>query len=106
MALASSAGIIEFVSVRDQESRQHERREATVAGAVRHEIASDHAEARYRECIKGSKYDDDCARHPIESVSLADTLADARAAGRQALRRDERDLRRQRHGQEWQSQPP
>jgi hypothetical protein len=63
VALAASAGIIESASARDYyEDRRHDRRQAVVAGAVRHEIAEDRAEARYRECMRGSQYDQECDR--------------------------------------------
>lgn len=69
VALASSAGIIEAASARDYydnrnyyEDRRHDRRQAVVAGAVRHEIAEERAEARYRECMRGSRYDQECDR--------------------------------------------
>lgn len=68
-ALAASAGIIESASARDYydnrdyyEDRRHDRRQAVVAGAVRHEIAEERAEARYRECMRGSRYDQECDR--------------------------------------------
>jgi hypothetical protein len=79
MALASSAGLIETASARDYydnrgygnynnrgygyyDDRRHDRRQAVVAGAVRHEIAEERAEARYRECMRGSRYDQECDR--------------------------------------------
>jgi hypothetical protein len=69
VALAASAGTIELASARDYydnrdyyNDRRHDRRQAVVAGAVRHEIAEDRAEARYRECMRGSTYDQECDR--------------------------------------------
>lgn len=40
----------------------NERRQAVVAGALAHGVASARAEDRYRECMRGSRYDEDCAR--------------------------------------------
>lgn len=64
VALAASAVSIELAVASDRyvSDRQHDRRQAVVAGAVRHEIAEDRAEARYRECMQGSRYDQDCDR--------------------------------------------
>jgi hypothetical protein len=42
--------------------RRHDRRQAVVAGAVRHEIAEDRAEAHYRDCMRGERYDRECDR--------------------------------------------
>jgi hypothetical protein len=71
VALAASAGMIESASARDYDSRQQERREAIVAGVVRHEIASDRAEEHYRECMRGSRYDTDCDRRRYEEEQEA-----------------------------------
>lgn len=64
VALAASAGPIKLAVADDYyyNDRRHDRRQAVVAGAVRHEIASERAEQRYRECMRGSRYDEDCAR--------------------------------------------
>jgi hypothetical protein len=66
VALAAGVGVAESVSARDDyygyDDRRHDRRQAVVAGAVRHEIASDRAEARYRECMRGGRYDQECDR--------------------------------------------
>jgi hypothetical protein len=58
--MAAGVGMIASASA-DHRNRQ-ERREAIVAGAVRNEIATERAEDRYRECMRGSNYDEDCAR--------------------------------------------
>jgi hypothetical protein len=76
VALAASAGIIGAASARDYEDRRHDRRQAVVAGAVRHEIAEDRAESRYRECMRGSQYDENCARQRYQDEQ------DARRKGR------------------------
>jgi hypothetical protein len=60
-ALAASACIIGSASASDRNRRQ-ERREAIVAGAVRNQVATERAENRYQECMRGSRYDEDCAR--------------------------------------------
>lgn len=64
--LAASAGLVGIASARDYyddyNDRRHDRRQAVLAGAVRHEIAEDRAEARYRECMRGSRYDQECDR--------------------------------------------
>jgi hypothetical protein len=66
VALAAGVGVVESVSARDYyddyNDRRHDRRQAVVAGAVRHEIAEERAEARYRECMRGSRYDQECDR--------------------------------------------
>ena len=63
VGLAASAGTIELASARDYyDDRRHDRRQAVVAGAVRHEIAEDRAESRYRECMRGGRYDQECDR--------------------------------------------
>jgi hypothetical protein len=65
VVLATGVGIIESAAARDDyyyNDRRHDRRQAVVAGAVRHEIASDRAEARYRECMRGGRYDQECDR--------------------------------------------
>jgi hypothetical protein len=62
VALAASVGITESASAYDYDNRREERREAIVAGVVRHEIAEERAEAHYRECMRESRYDEDCAR--------------------------------------------
>lgn len=63
VALAAGAGNIQIASARDYyDDRRHDRREAVVAGAVRHEIAQDRAEAHYRECLREGRYDRECDR--------------------------------------------
>ena len=62
VALAASAGIIESASARDSEGRRQDRREAIVAGVVRNKVATERAEDRYQECMRGSRYDEDCDR--------------------------------------------
>lgn len=63
MALAASAGNIQIASARDYyDERRHDRREAIVAGAVRHEIAENRAEAHYRECLRDGRYNRECDR--------------------------------------------
>lgn len=71
LALAASVGPAKLVSARDYDDRRHDRRQAVVAGAVRHEIAEDRAEARYRECMRGSRYDQDCDRQRWEDEQEA-----------------------------------
>jgi hypothetical protein len=71
VALAASAGIIESASARDYDSRRQDRREAIVAGAVRNKVATDRAEERYRECIRESRYDEDCDRRLWEEEQEA-----------------------------------
>lgn len=61
VALAASAGPVKFASAHDYyDDRRHDRRQAVVAGAVAHEIAEERAEAHYRECMRGSRYDQEC----------------------------------------------
>lgn len=64
VALAASAAPIQVAFADDHyyNDRRHDRRQAVLAGAVRHEIAEDRAEQRYRECIRGSGYDRECER--------------------------------------------
>jgi len=63
VALAAGVGNIQIASARDYyDDRRHDRRQAIVAGAVRHEVASNRAEAHYRECMRESRYDENCAR--------------------------------------------
>jgi hypothetical protein len=63
VALAAGAGNIQIASARDDyDDRRHDRRQAVVAGAVRHEIAEDRAEAHYRDCMRGGSYDRECDR--------------------------------------------
>lgn len=73
LALAASVGPAKLVNARDYyvDDRRHDRRQAVVAGAVRHEIAEDRAEARYRECMRGSRYDQDCDRQRWEDEQEA-----------------------------------
>lgn len=73
VALAASAGIIESASADDYyyNDRRHDRRQAIVAGAVRHEIASERAEAHYRECKRESGYDNYCDRQRWEEEQQA-----------------------------------
>ena len=78
VALAASAGIIESASARDYESRREVRRQAIVAGAVRNKVATERAEDRYHDCMKGSRYDEDCDRQRYEDER------NARAKGRRA----------------------
>ena len=78
VALAASAGMIESASARDYESRREVRREAIVAGVVRNKIATERAEENYRECKRGSGYDQDCDRQRWEDEQ------DARKKGRRA----------------------
>lgn len=74
VVLAASASIIESASAGD--SRRQDRREAIVAGAVRHQIATERAEDRYHDCVRGSTYDQDCDRQRYEDER------EARAKGR------------------------
>ena len=69
--LAASACIIESASADNHKNHRQERREAIVAGAVRNEIATERAEDRYRECMRGSSYDDDCARQRYQDEEEA-----------------------------------
>lgn len=63
LALAASVGIIDSASARDRyDSRREVRREAIVAGVVRNKVATERAENRYQECMRDSRYDEDCAR--------------------------------------------
>ena len=78
VALAASAGIIESASARDYESRREIRREAIVAGVVRNKVATERAEERYRDCMRGSRYDENCDRRRWEDEQ------DARRKGRRA----------------------
>jgi hypothetical protein len=78
VALAAGAGIVETVSAKDYYERHEERRQAVVAGAVSHGVASARAEDRYRECMRGSGYDDNCARQRYRDEQ------DARRKGRRA----------------------
>jgi hypothetical protein len=66
VAVAASAGIIESAIARDSDSRRQDRREAIVAGAVRNKVATERAEDRYNECMRGSTYDEGCARQRWE----------------------------------------
>jgi len=76
VALAASASIIESASAGDYESRREVRRQAIVAGAVRNKVATERAEDRHRECMRGSSYDEGCEQQRYE-----DEL-EARAKGR------------------------
>jgi hypothetical protein len=71
VALAAGAGVIESASARDYDSRRQDRREAIVAGVVRNKYATDRAEERYRECMRGSRYDEDCDRQRWEDEQEA-----------------------------------
>ncbi|MFN8998031.1 MAG: hypothetical protein ACK5YQ_06235 [Betaproteobacteria bacterium] len=62
MSLAASVGLIESVAASDYDERRQDRREAIVAGAVRSKYVNDRVEERYRECMRGSRYDQDCDR--------------------------------------------
>lgn len=61
--LAASAGIIESASAGDY-YRDHRqvRRQAIVAGAVRNQVATERAQYRYQECVRGSSYNEGCER--------------------------------------------
>ena len=74
VVLAASASIIESASAGD--SRRQDRREAIVAGAVRNKVATERAEDRYQECMRGASYDEGCARQRYEDEQ------DARRKGR------------------------
>ena len=78
VALAASAVMIESASADDHKNHRQERREAIVAGAVRNQIATERAEDRYRECMRGSSYDEDCARQRWQDEE------EARRKGRRA----------------------
>ena len=71
VALAASAGMIESASARDYDSRREVRREAIVAGVVRNKVATERAEQDYRECMRGSSYDQDCDRQRWEDQQQA-----------------------------------
>lgn len=71
VALAAGAGIIESATASDYDSRRQDRREAIVAGAIRNKYATDRAEERYRECMRGSRYDQDCDRQRWEDEQEA-----------------------------------
>jgi hypothetical protein len=61
MALAASASIIESASAGDYyDGRRQVRRQAIVAGAVRHQVATERAEDRYHDCMRGSTYNQGC----------------------------------------------
>lgn len=60
--LAAGASMVNSADARYYESRRENRREAIVAGAVRHGIASERADANYRECLRESDYDQACER--------------------------------------------
>jgi hypothetical protein len=62
VTLAASAGIIEVANAWDGHDRRQDRRQAIVAGSIREDIANSRAEDRYRECMRESSYDEDCAR--------------------------------------------
>jgi NAD(P)H-hydrate repair Nnr-like enzyme with NAD(P)H-hydrate dehydratase domain len=70
VALAAGAGIVESASA-DYKSHREVRREAIVAGAVRKEVATERAENRYRDCVRGSGYDQDCDRQRWEDEQQA-----------------------------------
>ena len=76
VALAASASIIESASAGDYDSHRQVRRQAIVAGAVRNKIATERAEDRYHDCVRGSTYDHDCDRQRYEDEQ------EARAKGR------------------------
>lgn len=76
VALAASAGIIESASAGDYDSRREVRRQAIVAGVVRNKVATERAEDRYHDCVRGSTYDQDCDRQRYEDER------EARAKGR------------------------
>ena len=67
VALAASAGIIESASAGDYDSRREVRRQAIVAGVVRNKVATERAEDRYRDCMRGSGYNEDCGRQRYEA---------------------------------------
>ena len=67
VALAAGLGVIQSAAARDYyddryDDRRHDRRQAVVAGAVVHAAASERAEARYRECMRNGRYDQECDR--------------------------------------------
>ena len=71
VVLAAGAGIVESAGADDYKSRREVRREAIVAGAVRNKVATDRAEDRYRDCVRGSGYDQDCDRQRWEDEQEA-----------------------------------
>ncbi len=71
VALAASACIVESASADDYKSRREVRREAIVAGAVRNKYATDRAEDRYSECMRGSGYNEGCDRQRWEDEQEA-----------------------------------
>lgn len=71
VALAAGAGIIDSASADGYKSHREVRREAIVAGAVRKEVATERAENRYRDCVRGSGYDQNCDRQRWESEQEA-----------------------------------
>lgn len=78
LAVTAVAGIIPPASARDYDDRRQDRREAIVAGVVRNKIVTERAEDRYKECMRESRYDEDCARQRWEDEQ------DARKKGRRA----------------------
>jgi len=72
VALAAGAGIIESASAGDY-YRDHRqvRRQAIVAGAVRNKVATDRAEDRYHDCMRGSTYDQGCDRQRYQDEQSA-----------------------------------
>jgi hypothetical protein len=62
VALAAGAGIVDVASAKDRYDRREERRQAVVVGAVAQGVSANRAEDRYRECMRDSRYDEDCAR--------------------------------------------
>lgn len=69
--LAAGAGLANLASAKDRYERREERRQAVVAGAIAQGVASNRAEDRYRECMRGSQYDDNCARERHHDESEA-----------------------------------
>ena len=71
VALAAGAGIVDTASADDYKSHREVRREAIVAGAVRNKVATERTEDRYRECMRGSGYDNNCDRQRWEGEQEA-----------------------------------
>lgn len=71
LAFAAGAAVVPSAGAWDGHDRRHDRRQAVVAGAIRREVASDRASERYRECMRDSRYDQDCARQRYEDEQEA-----------------------------------
>ena len=71
VALAASVGIIESASADYYNSRRQIRRQAIVAGVVRNKVATERAEESYRDCKRGSGYNEDCDHQRWEKEQQA-----------------------------------